>query len=227
MQLLTIEDVLSRINEYFKDDFLTRTKPIIQPNETYLWAGNYSYGEHEEYGLLESLLGGGSDYWKKITIGYCIITSYRLIFISFKVDENRSKNRLFKTGYFHTVVYNFDPLNSPLKNAELKTRDATEIDIRDLSGIDRQEYEYEIDGNKQKLVKIQMNDVSPIFFPSQEGKEIYDLIFEIKNNPPIFSNQSEKPGTLDLLRNLELLHKHQVLSDEIYETAKTKLLGIE
>lgn len=208
---LTHEQVLSRISEFYHDDFIELTKSRFQSDEQIIWAGNQSYGG--SFGVCGS-------------VGYFLMTSDRAIRVAFPAESSWLKTRNFiKSGKYNVAV---DIPSSPLTVKEKQQRLVSEALLRNVYKVDRRDIgAVSVSGGEATLVKLTVY-LSPddylepvVFYSLQDGQEVYELLQRAMRR----EIDARREGLVEQLERLAVLHRSKALTDAQYQKALQRLLG--
>ena len=211
MKTLASDQVLTQINEFYHSDFQQHTRTLLQPDEIIAWAGNQSPVE----GRLASSGAG--------RVGYLLITRYRIIQVDFLVYTGIFGRDRFRVGPGYFAV------SSPtrrLSNGEKKRRRVREIQLRNITDVNRNDYETRIWGARATFVHLEV--VVPSrewldfgFYSLEDGQEVYQFLqHEIHKEPT-----RGQEGFIEELERLAALHKSGALTAAEFQAAKQKLIG--
>jgi hypothetical protein len=205
---LSQQQVLSRINKIYHDDFGELAKLVIQPNEKIIWAGDQSELWSEDRGYL----------------GYVIITSYRFLSITF---DWQITTGLFAGRSRISYEYKYIALAPPSKHLtreERERRKVTEILLRDISAVERKDFKM----RDMTLVNLLISHygsasrLSTTLYSLHDGQEVYNLL---QNSIRERENESSTISDIgDQLTKLAKLFQADLITKEEYEAAKAKLL---
>ncbi len=217
-QTLTNEQVLSRMSEFYHEDFQQLAKSMLQSDENIIWAGNQS----------EVLYYGSSGY-----LGYFLITSYRAIRVNFAVEfglfGGREKIKVGKDSSGHDDFRAVSLPSQPLTTKEKQRRYGSEALLRNISRVERTDFKIRRQDKDTTLVELYVH-LSPegalgsgpmTFYSLQDGQEAYEILQRAMRG-----ETTETQGNLvDKLERLATLRKSGDLSDVEFEKAKQQLLG--
>lgn len=214
-QALTHNQVLSRISEFYHDDFRQVAQSVLQPNEGVIWVGNTT---HRSQGL---------NYF-----GYLLITSYRLILVKFPVERGMfglGREIIHsEKGHYSSDAEALGIPSRPLTAKEKQSRYMSEATFQHVSRVERREIRA---SRRQDTVLIELYVLlSPngalgsepiLFYSFQDGQEVYEILQNAMRGKTIEKQES----LIDKLERLALLHERKELTDDEYEQAKQRLLN--
>ena len=212
LQTLTYEQVLTRINSFYHEDFCELYESLALKNETILWAGNYTDYEVKP----------GYDYWR---LGFVLITANRLIKFTFTTEFGVFGRREKITG--NNLAFGVGLPTFPLSSNERKTKGVYEISLSNIYNVSRRDDKIKHHGKEMTIVGLWIETFGHNFklnlYNREDGQEMYDILDSVVHH------QSPKspsiPDITDQLMKLAELRKSAMITDEEYEIAKRKLLS--
>lgn len=215
--------ILTRINQYYHDDFLEVAQTRLQPDEGIVWAGN-----------ITSLTSSQYHYYR---FGYLLVTSYRLIVVYFHIEPGifgvGRETIITEEKYPFPGKRNDDAIalpSSPLREKEKRSRIISEATFQDVSRVDRSDIK--IKGQKQATLVVLYVHLYPddalgagsmLFYSIQDGQEVYNILQNAIRSRDL--QAQTVPDIADQLAKLAKLYQDKAITKEEYEAAKRKLLG--
>jgi hypothetical protein len=205
-QILTQEQALARIHQFYQDGFRHLISSWLRPNEHLFWAGNHSA------------------YWGEplSQLGYLVITTYRVLCVNFEVSFGMFSGRR-KIKYQDQYVA-IDLPSKPLTSKEKDSKEVREVSLRNIPGIERHDFEMGGTTYVQLWIKLEPEGVIlATLYSLQDGQEAYNILQDAIRNGGLETRSNS--DIADQLAKLAKLFQDKAITKEEYEAAKAKLLA--
>jgi hypothetical protein len=223
--------LLQNISPYYHQEFKRISKTFQDFEEIKFVCNISSFLDNDEY-----------DTSIFLSIGYMIITSYRIIcqyyrsyekygalfILNSNAHREQHKVRLSNVKSFPVYKYFLEPPDFPLTNKERKSSTITEITLNSIIQTTRVDYQLK---RSERLILVETINTLPdnnfiLAFPKyKDGEVVYNLMQKALNS----KQKKETEIVSDLGSQLEKLvdlHKNGSITSDEFEAAKKKLLGL-
>jgi hypothetical protein len=227
------DTVLKNISPHYHQDFMKVSKSFQDFEEIQLACNVSSFTKNICYPI------GGDLY--TLQIGYLIVSSYRLIWHFFLSADNwrglfgghdAKRPRMLvnsPTAPRNLDMWVIDAPTFPITGKE-QYSNVQELTLDLITGIDREDFKVK---KSDRLILVEnfysssdQQEYKFAFLKYSDGETVYNLIQKKLGSP----KKNEHPTTIniaDQLEKLAELNKYQTITDEEYEIAKKRLLGIK
>ncbi|HRQ36860.1 MAG TPA: SHOCT domain-containing protein [Chloroflexota bacterium] len=208
---------LESLNQHFLDD----AKRIIQERfweqETLTWAANCGFRER---------------------FGYVLLSSERIFSVLFDASARGRKRILYikQDSWWNLSSVSNDrglylPPNSELTKREYSSRQVIEVQLSQLKGVSRQDYDVQVKRDAtEKMIAVDVVTLGrggiaePIFYIYEDGQFLYKFMSD--HSRKITDNTSQDPSSdiASLIEALAKLHQAGILSNDEFEAKKKELL---
>lgn len=213
---------LKNLNQYFLDDAKYIIQERFSKDETLSWAANCGYTER---------------------FGYVLLSSERIFSIFFDPNTgtfgvNRKRTLYDKRDSLWDSLSSVSldrglylPPNSILTKKEQASRQVFEVQLSQITGVNRQDYEVKVGRKTETMVSITVTTLgrsdiyAPIFYVHQDGQFIYKYLRDMSQKFSASLPDNKQSDVTSLINALAKLYQAGVLTDEEFETKKRELLS--
>jgi hypothetical protein len=230
---LTQEQALDKLSDIFHDAFRHFRTSELDPGESI-----FAVAECSCRGFFDHTSGG--------FFGLFVVTSYRIFQVLFDAHPRRPRVRYFKEGegFFYSVVADERTIgglsNSPLLPSETETRQIQDAFMSTIQTLDMTAHSGNLEGQTFRGIELDFKGtgVGPDGWPGsvglwrtilsvKDGQAVHNLVHEaITKNGGRIQAEITEDETLRRLERLAALYQDGMLTDEEFQVAKARLLGL-